>query len=128
MAPSICKLSNRIKLCSMILIAFLLLVSLAIKNSELLFGAILGGFAGLFNFILLSRFVREISRGERSFRRKVSIASITLLRYGVITLSLLAGMLISENCLIFVLIALILPQLSMVILPLFEKDSNNISS
>ncbi|OGL38315.1 MAG: hypothetical protein A2149_04005 [Candidatus Schekmanbacteria bacterium RBG_16_38_11] len=122
MVLSIQSLNNSVKFGTLILLLILLLISLIIKSLELSIGVISGGIAGLVNFFLLTKVVSEITKDGKGLKGKTYLILLTSVRYMIICLSMLVGILISKACLIFVLTALILPQIVMVLTPLLGKD------
>ena len=102
----------------------MILVSLLLRNSDILIGTILGGVTGIVNYILLCKTVGQLSDINNKPKRKANLVIFTLLRYLMMFSILAVGILISRNCLIFVLVSMILPQVSMIIKPLFEKKED----
>ncbi len=123
---NICKIDDKITISTVVLITIFILVSLIIRNSELLIGAILGGVTGIINYIILCKTVGQLSDVSNKPKRKANLVIFTLLRYILMFSILVAGILISRNCLIFVLVSMILPQVSMIIKPLFERQGRGI--
>ena len=123
---SIYKINDKIIISVVVLIIILISVSLLIRNSELLIGTILGGVTGIINYILLCKTVGQLSDVSNKPKRKANLFFFTFLRYIIMFSILAAGILISRNCLIFVLISMSLPQISMIIKPLLEKKERKI--
>ena len=123
---SIYKINDKIIISVVVLIIILISVSLLIRNSELLIGTILGGVTGIINYILLCKTVGQLSDVSNKPKRKGNLFFFTFLRYIIMFSILAAGILISRNCLIFVLISMILPQISMIIKPLLGKKERKI--
>ncbi|OGL39294.1 MAG: hypothetical protein A3C43_11825 [Candidatus Schekmanbacteria bacterium RIFCSPHIGHO2_02_FULL_38_11] len=123
---SIYKINDKIIISVVVLIIILISVSLLIRNSELLIGTILGGVTGIINYILLCKTVGQLSDVSNKPKRKGNLFFFTFLRYIIMFSILAAGILISRNCLIFVLISMSLPQISMIIKPLLEKKERKI--
>lgn len=121
MVLSIYKINDKITISTAVLIIILILVSLLIRNTELLIGTILGGVTGIINYILLCKTVGELSDVSNKPKKKANLAFFTLLRYILMFSILATGILISRNCLIFVFISMTLPQISMIIKPLLER-------
>ena len=121
---SICKINDKITISSVVLITVLILVSLLLRNSDILIGTIIGGVTGIVNYILLCKTVGQLSDINNKPKRKANLVIFTLLRYLMMFSILAVGILISRNCLIFVLVSMILPQVSMIIKPLFEKKED----
>ena len=123
---SIYKINDKITISAVVLIIILISVSLLIRNSELLIGTILGGVTGIINYILLCKTVGQLSDVSNKPKRKGNLFFFTFLRYIIMFSILAAGILISRNCLIFVLISMSLPQISMIIKPLLGKKERKI--
>ena len=121
---SICKINDKITISSVVLITVLILVSLLLRNSDILIGTIIGGVTGIVNYILLCKTVGQLSDINNKPKRKANLVIFTLLRYIMMFSILVLGISISRNCLIFVLVSMILPQVSMIIKPLFEKKED----
>ena len=122
MVLTIENLNNSVKFVTLVVLLLLLLISLIIKNLELSVGALSGGVAGLVNFFLLTKVVSEIAKNGKGLKGKTYLILLTSVRYIIISLSMLIGILISKVCLVFVLTTLILPQIVMVFNPLFRKN------